>query len=67
MSVNPEEIIGKIELGTSSLSDRIEALNKMAEADYPVGLLIAPVVIVDDWKDKYTELLDKLEAQLSKK
>jgi spore photoproduct lyase len=67
MSVNPEEIIGKIELGTSSLSDRIEALNKMAEADYQVGLLIAPVIMVDDWKEKYTELLDKLEAQLSKK
>ncbi len=67
MSVNPEEIIGKIELGTSHLSNRIEAMNKMAEADYPVGLLIAPVIMIDDWKEKYKELLDTLEAKLSVK
>ena len=67
MSVNPEEIIGKIELGTSHLSNRIEAMNKMAEADYPVGLLIAPVIMIDDWKEKYKELLDTLEAKLSEK
>ncbi len=67
MSVNPEEIIGKIELGTSHLNNRIEAMNKMAEADYPVGLLIAPVIMIDDWKEKYKELLDTLEAKLSKR
>ncbi len=67
MSVNPEEIIGKIELGTSHLNNRIEAMNKMAEADYPVGLLIAPVIMIDDWKEKYKELLDTLEAKLSDK
>lgn len=67
MSVNPEEIIGQIEIGTSMLSHRIEALNKMAEADYPVGLLIAPVIFVDGWKELYTGLLDRLEAELSPK
>lgn len=67
MSVNPEEIIGKIELGTSHLNNRIEAMNKMAEADYPVGLLIAPVIMIDEWKEKYKELLDTLEAKLSEK
>lgn len=67
MSVNPNEIIGKIELGTSFLDNRIKALNKMAEADYDVGLLIAPVIMVDNWKELYVELLDELEAQLSQK
>ncbi len=67
MSVNPEEIINTIELGTSHLLNRIEALNKMAEADYTIGLLIAPVIMVDDWKKKYSQLLDVLEANLSQK
>ncbi len=67
MSVNPEEVIARIELGTSHLNKRIDALNKMAEAGYEVGMLIAPVIMVDEWKEKYTELLDVLEARLSKK
>ena len=67
MSVNPNQIIGKIELGTSLLDNRIVALNKMAEAGYDIGLLIAPVIMVDGWKELYLELLDKLEAQISEK
>ena len=47
MSVNPDEIIRNIEIGTSPLDDRIEATNKMCEAGYSVGLLIAPIVMVE--------------------
>ncbi|WP_455714190.1 spore photoproduct lyase family protein [Anaerosporobacter sp.] len=67
MSVNPELIIREIELGTSSLDKRIEAINKMVEADYKVGILVAPIIMVDNWKELYTELFDKLEAELSQK
>ena len=31
MSVNPEEIINKVEFGTSRLKGRIEAINKLKE------------------------------------
>lgn len=64
MSVNPEAVIKTIEFGTSSLEDRINALNRLAEAGYPVGLLIAPVVLTDDWKTLYSGLIDKLEEAL---
>ncbi len=67
MSVNPEEIIRDIEIGTSSLSYRIKALNDMCEADYNVGILIAPVVMVEDWKRLYAALLDQLVESLSAK
>ena len=46
MSVNPEKIIRQIELGTSPLNKRIEALNQMCEAGYPCGILIAPVIFL---------------------
>lgn len=70
MSVNPQEIIQQIELGTSSLEQRIEAVNKMAEAGYPVGILVAPVILVDNWQELYTHLFitlnDKLSAKVKK-
>lgn len=67
MSVNPQEIINRIELGTSPLSARIRALNDMAEAGYPVGLLIAPVILLPNWKQLYEELIEHLSDELSSK
>ena len=66
MSVNPEEIIKKIELGTSPLKNRITAINKLAKADYKIGLIIAPVILVDNWKELYKNLIIQLENSLCK-
>lgn len=65
MSVNPREIIRTVELGTSPLDRRIRALNRMGDAGYRTGLLIAPVILVGGWEAQYRELLDLLEADLS--
>lgn len=65
MSVNPQEIIREIEIGTSPLKNRIEAINKLKKAGYPVGILIAPVVLVENWKEKYEELVKYLSENLS--
>ena len=65
MSVNPDEIIKQVELGTSRLNGRIEAINKLKEAGYKIGILIAPVIMVDNWKDLYLGLIKQLESKLS--
>ncbi len=65
MSVNPEIIIYKIELGTSRLKNRIEAINKLKKAGYKVGILIAPVVLIDNWKNEYENLVKYLVDNLS--
>ena len=65
MSVNPDSIIRRIELGTAPLASRIDALNRMAQAGYPVGLLIAPVILVENWQEQYAGLFDRLRAELS--
>ena len=65
MSVNPQEIITQIEKGTSSLTHRITALNSMQQSGYHVGLLIAPVILLDHWKQHYSRLIDQLEQELS--
>ena len=67
MSVNPEEIINKVEFGTSRLKERIEAINKLKDAGYNVGILIAPVIFVDKWKELYTDLIKRLQKDLSNK
>ena len=67
MSVNPEEIINKVEFGTSRLKGRIEAINKLKEAGYEIGILIAPVIMVENWKHLYEELIKRLSAELSPK
>ena len=36
ISVNPEDIINKVEFGTSRLSGRIQAINKLKEAGYRI-------------------------------
>lgn len=67
MSVNPTEIIKKIELGTSPLLNRINAINKLAEANYKVGIIIAPIILVDNWKKLYQNLIIQLRNSLSSK
>lgn len=65
MSINPEEYIRKIEIGTSPLKERVEAINKLKKAGYKIGILLAPIILLEDWKEKYTELIKYLSQNLS--
>jgi len=67
MSVNPEQIINRVEFGTSRLKGRIEAINKLKEAGYNIGILIAPVIMVENWKELYLELIKRLSEGLTEK
>src|SRR5699024_11215115 len=64
MSVNPEDIIKKVEFGTSRLNGRIEAINKLKEAGYKIGILIAPVIFVENWRAQYEYLIKILNEKL---
>jgi spore photoproduct lyase len=57
-SVNCLPVTGRFEGGTSRLPDRLAALRKLALDGYPVGLTIAPIMTVPDWRERYGELLD---------
>ena len=67
ISLNPKELIERIELGTSKLYERIEAINKLGEAGYEVGILIAPIMLVQDWERLYEELFKIMAEKLNKK
>ncbi|MDD4627608.1 MAG: spore photoproduct lyase [Syntrophomonas sp.] len=67
MSVNPQPIIQRLEFGTSSLTGRIRALQQMHAAGYKVGILIAPVVLLDNWQELYSQLIEQLADELPDK
>ena len=67
ISVNPQEIIKNVEIGTSNLEERINAINKLCDAGYKVGILVAPIILVDNWKKLYENLFISLKEKLSDK
>ena len=67
ISVNPDEIINQFEIGTSRLQGRINAINKLKDAGYKIGILIAPVIMVDNWKSLYLNLIKILSENLNSK
>jgi spore photoproduct lyase len=49
--------VERFEGGTARVGARLGALRRMADAGYPVGLTIAPIMPVEDWQEQYTALL----------
>ncbi len=61
LSVNCLPVTTRFEGGTSRLEDRLSALRRLALAGYTVGLTIAPIMPVEDWRTHYGQLLDLVE------
>jgi spore photoproduct lyase len=70
MSINAEPISARFEGGTASVEDRLNALRRLAlprqqgGGGYPVGLVIAPIMAIDDWELHYTALLNQIKNAL---
>jgi spore photoproduct lyase len=60
-------VIQDYEKRTPSMEKRIEASRKVIQAGYPMGFLIAPIFIYDNWKEDYRNLLIELKNSLPKK
>ena len=64
MSLNPQEVISRVEFGTSNLHERIAALNKLYHAGYDVGILIAPIILLEDYEALYEGLFQTMAEEL---
>lgn len=64
ISINSNYIIDNFEHNTGSLDERIGAVIKLANAGYPIGFIVAPIMIYDNWKKEYDELFKKLKEDL---
>ncbi len=70
VSVNAAPIAQKLEGGTASVTKRLQALRKLGlprsqgGGGYPIGLVIAPIMPIEDWQTHYSQLFDAIEAAL---
>ena len=64
VSVNCDEVVRRFEGGTARLENRLHAMGRLARAGYPVGLTVAPIMPVEDWRGAYRDLLRGAAAQL---
>jgi spore photoproduct lyase len=69
-SVNAAPVSGRFEGGTASVKSRLQALRRLAlprnqgGGGYPVGVVIAPIMAMEDWREHYTQLFDTISAAL---
>ena len=63
-SVNAASVASDFEGGTANVAQRIAALGRMARAGYPVGLTIAPIMPVENWREEYRALLEVVAREL---
>jgi spore photoproduct lyase len=70
VSVNAAPVSGQFEGGTASVKSRLQAVRRLAlprsqgGGGYPVGIVIAPIMAIEDWREHYTHLFDSIEAAL---
>ncbi|MGA8328726.1 MAG: spore photoproduct lyase family protein [Mycobacterium sp.] len=65
ISVNADDIASRFEGGTARLPRRIAALRKLAHARYPIGLTIAPIMPIPQWRNGYRALLRHIADTLA--
>ena len=63
-TLNTQKVIDNYENATAAIKLRLGAAKKVAEAEYPLGFIIAPVFIYEGYKEDYKELLLNLKETL---
>lgn len=70
ISLNAEPVTKRLEGGTASLQARLQALRQLAlpraqgGGGYPVGVVLAPIMPIPEWKMHYSILMDQLQEAL---
>lgn len=63
-SLNTNPIIQKFEHNTAGFAERIDAARQIALAGYPLGFIIAPLFVYQNYQADYTELFKELAKAL---
>ncbi len=64
VSINSRHVISSFEHNTASYDERISAASKVAHAGYPIGFIVAPIMIYEGWREEYAGLFDRLKENL---
>lgn len=63
-SLNPDSLVHSQEIAVATLSQRLDAAQKVREAGYSIGFHFDPIIHCQDWKTDYQKLIDTLYSQL---
>jgi DNA repair photolyase len=61
----PEKVAKVVDVRTSPIAERIEAINDFVGAGYEVHINLSPVIIYDGWIDDYRNLFEQLDNSLN--
>ncbi len=70
ISLNAEQISKRLEGGTPGIDARMNALRKLAlpkeqsGGGYPVGVVLAPIMPIPEWREQYILLFEQLQQHL---
>ncbi|MGL5831860.1 MAG: spore photoproduct lyase family protein, partial [Waterburya sp.] len=64
VSVNADPVSYFMEGGTAKSENRLQALRQLALNGYPIGIVIAPIMMIDDWQQHYQNLFDRMASIL---
>lgn len=66
ISINADMVARRLEGGTASVEARLQGIRKLAMPQilggggYPIGVVIAPIMPIPDWRNHYTALLNRI-------
>ncbi len=63
-SLSPDNIVAALEAKTPSLTKRIQALQKLQQAGWPIGLRFDPLIYHANYQESYINLFEKVFAAL---
>ena len=65
MSLNTPQVARYFEAGTDTPAQRILALQQLAQAGYKIGIVLAPLMVYEGWKQEYAQLFKHLGEALA--
>ena len=66
-SLMPQSYSTRLEANTSSIIDRIKAIDRFIDAGYDVHINFSPVIVTDDWINEYIELFKLVNDNVKNK
>ncbi len=66
-SLMPQPISTIVDVRTSRIEERVDAINDFVEAGYEVHLNFSPVILYDGWLEDWTALFERLDDTLTEK
>jgi spore photoproduct lyase len=59
-------IADKLEIGTSSTIERIDALSIFENSGYKIGIIMDPIILYEGWKEEYGKIFSIANKKLSR-